>query len=168
MSENFRWLKTFTNCVSQFHLVTKHCLGTAAFTAILFIDQTIEMRDNRLVWRMRSRFSALLSRSISLWIDERPLAVSGLCWWVLDASNLITIVYPVNNMAEVTAGSCQLKARKDALNDLERALQKFPPLLERTFISCESEEKVSDGKTSEFRVMQWNVLADGSYSTVHV
>ena len=57
MSENFRWLKTFTNCVSQFHLVNKHCLGTAAFAAILFIDQTIEMR---LAWRMRSRFSALL------------------------------------------------------------------------------------------------------------
>ena len=71
-------------------------------------------------------------------------------------------------MAAVAAGSCQLKARKEALNDLERALQKFPPLLERTFISCESEEKVSDGKTSEFRVMQWNVLADGSYSKVHV
>ena len=81
---------------------------------------------------------------------------------------MITIVYPVNNMAAVAAGSCQLKARKEALNDLERALQKFPPLLERTFISCESEEKVSGGKTSEFRVMQWNVLADGSYSTVHV
>ena len=81
---------------------------------------------------------------------------------------MITIVYPVNNMATLAAGSCQLKARKEALNDLERALQKFPPLLERTFISCESEEKVSDGKTSEFRVMQWNVLADGSYSTVHV
>ena len=71
-------------------------------------------------------------------------------------------------MAAVAAGSRQLKARKEALNDLERALQKFPPLLERTFISCESEEKVSDGKTSEFRVMQWNVLADGSYRPVHV
>ena len=81
---------------------------------------------------------------------------------------MITIVYLVSIMAAMTAGSCQLKARKEALNDLERALQKFPPLLERTFISCESEEKVSDGKTSEFRVMQWNVLADGSYSKVHV
>jgi len=69
-------------------------------------------------------------------------------------------------MAAKAAGSCQLKARKEALNDLERALQKFPPLLERTFISCESEEKVSDGKTSEFRVMQWNVLADGSYTYI--
>ena len=66
MSENFRWLKKFTNCVSQFHLVNKHCLGTAAFTAILFIDQTIEMRDNRLVWRMRNRFSALLNFADSL------------------------------------------------------------------------------------------------------
>ena len=77
-------------------------------------------------------------------------------------------MYLLKNIAAMAAGSCQLKARKEALNDLERALQKFPPLLERTFISCESEEKVSDGKTSEFRVMQWNVLADGSYSTVHV
>ena len=65
----------------------------------------------------------------------------------------------------MAAGSVHLKARKDALDDLERALKKFPPLLERTFISCESEKKVSDGKTSEFRVMQWNVLADGSYTT---
>ena len=108
------------------------------------------------------------SGSVSLWIDERPLAVSGLCWWVLETSNLITMVYLVSIMAAMTAGSCQLKARKEALNDLERALHKFPPLLERTFISCKSEEKVSGGKTSEFRVMQWNVLADGSYSTVHV
>ena len=81
---------------------------------------------------------------------------------------MITIVYLVSIMAAMTAGSCQLKARKEALNDLERALHKFPPLLERTFISCKSEEKVSDGKTSEFRVMQWNVLADGSYSKVYV
>ena len=73
MSENFCWLKTFTNCVSQFHLVTKHCLGTAAFTAILFIDQTIEMRDNRLVWRMRSRFSALLEK----WLIWAACAESG-------------------------------------------------------------------------------------------
>ena len=61
-----------------------------------------------------------------------------------------------------SAGSGILSARKEALGHLETALKKFPPLLERIFISCENEEKVSDGKTSEFRVMQWNVLADGT------
>ena len=30
--------------------------------------------------------------SVSLGIDERPLAVSGLCWWGLDDSNLIPSV----------------------------------------------------------------------------
>lgn len=56
-----------------------------------------------------------------------------------------------------------LPARKEVLNRLENALKKFPPLLERTLFSCDSEEKVSEGKrkVSEFRVMQWNILADG-------
>lgn len=62
----------------------------------------------------------------------------------------------------MAAGSGVFFARKEALSRLESALEKFPPLLERPFISCESEEKVSGGKTSEFRVMQWNVLADGN------
>ena len=62
-------------------------------------------------------------------------------------------------MAAGTTGV--LFARKEALNRLETALKKFPPLLDRDFISCESEGKVSDEKTSEFRVLQWNVLADG-------
>ena len=56
-----------------------------------------------------------------------------------------------------------LFARKEALSRLETALKKFPPLLDRAFISCEGEDKVTDGKTSEFRVLQWNVLADGMY-----
>ena len=55
-----------------------------------------------------------------------------------------------------------LPARKEALNRLETALEKFPPLLERSFITCGNEDKVADRKTSEFRVMQWNVLADGT------
>ena len=69
-------------------------------------------------------------------------------------------------MAEGSAaGFGTFSARKEALNRLERALEKFPPLLKRTFISCESEEEVSDVRTSEFRVMQWNVLADGKTFT---
>ena len=66
----------------------------------------------------------------------------------------------------MAAGSGVFFARKEALSRLESALEKFPPLLERPFISCESEEKVSGGKTSEFRVMQWNVLADGNSITL--
>lgn len=62
-------------------------------------------------------------------------------------------------MAAGTAGV--LIARKEALNRLETALKKFPPLLDRDFISCESEGKVSDENKSEFRVLQWNILADG-------
>ncbi|XP_068701978.1 nocturnin-like [Montipora foliosa] len=58
-----------------------------------------------------------------------------------------------------------LPARKDALNRLETALRKFPPLLERTFISCGDEEKVLEGNFSEFRVMQWNILADALSSS---
>ena len=63
-------------------------------------------------------------------------------------------------MADGTTGV--LFARKEALSRLETALNRDPPLLDRAFISCESEDKVSDGKTSEFRVLQWNVLADGT------
>ena len=63
-------------------------------------------------------------------------------------------------MAENEGGF--LFARKEALSHLETAVEGFPPLLERTFISCESESKVADGETSEFRVLQWNVLADGT------
>lgn len=62
-------------------------------------------------------------------------------------------------MAAGTTGV--LFARKEALNRLETALKKFPPLLDRDFISCESEGKVSDENKSEFRVLQWNILADG-------
>ena len=62
---------------------------------------------------------------------------------------------------KMAVSSGVLPARKDALNRLETALRKFPPLLERTFISCSDEEKVLEGNFSEFRVMQWNILADG-------
>ena len=62
-------------------------------------------------------------------------------------------------MAAGTTGV--LFARKEALNRLETALKKFPPLLDREFISFENEGKVSDEKKSEFRVLQWNILADG-------
>ena len=55
-----------------------------------------------------------------------------------------------------------LFARKEALSRLETALDMSPSLLDRAFISYESEDKVSDRKTSEFRVLQWNVLADGT------
>ena len=79
---------------------------------------------------------------VSCLVDKRLLTVSG-----------------QNKMAAGTTGV--LFARKEALNRLETALKKFPPLLDRDFISCESEDKVSDEKTSEFRVLQWNVLADG-------
>ena len=58
--------------------------------------------------------------------------------------------------------SGMLLARKEALNRLETALKDFPPLLERSFITCENGDRVSDRKMSEFRVMQWNVLADGT------
>ena len=62
----------------------------------------------------------------------------------------------------MASGSGMLLVRKEALNRLEAALKEFPPLLERSFITCENEDRVSDGKTSEFRVIQWNVLADGT------
>ena len=66
----------------------------------------------------------------------------------------------MNKMAASRGG---LAARKEVLNRLENALKTFPPLLERTLVSCDSEEEVSVGKrkVSEFRVMQWNILADG-------
>lgn len=53
------------------------------------------------------------------------------------------------------------------MNRLENALKTFPPLLERTLVSCDSEEEVSVGKrkVSEFRVMQWNTLADALSSS---
>ena len=62
----------------------------------------------------------------------------------------------------MAAGSRMLLARKEALNRLETALKGFPPLLERSFITCENEDRVSDRKMSKFRVMQWNILADGT------
>lgn len=65
---------------------------------------------------------------------------------------------------KMAAGTGALFARKEALNRLETALKKFPPLLDRDFIICESEGRVSEDKTSEFRVLQWNVLADGRSS----
>ena len=65
-----------------------------------------------------------------------------------------------NKMAAGNSG--MLLARKEALNRLETALKDFPPLLERSFITCENGDRVSDRKMSEFRVMQWNVLADGT------
>ena len=54
-----------------------------------------------------------------------------------------------------------LFARKETMTEITKMIKKFPPLLERTFISCENEGKVRSGETSEFRVLQWNVLADG-------
>ncbi|PFX20057.1 Nocturnin [Stylophora pistillata] len=53
-----------------------------------------------------------------------------------------------------------LFARKETMAEIEKMVEKFPPLLQRTFISTESEGKVANGETSEFRVLQWNVLAD--------
>ena len=49
MSKNFPWLKLFANCVSQFYLANKYCLGTTSKNHLhrhTFHDQTIEMTDN--------------------------------------------------------------------------------------------------------------------------
>ena len=91
---------------------------------------------------LRARCMSVACHCVSWTGERRLLTVSG-----------------QNKMAAGTTGV--LFARKEALNRLETSLKKFPPLLDRDFISCESEGKVSDEKTSEFRVLQWNVLADG-------
>ena len=47
---------------------------------------------------------------------------------------------------------------KEALRKTKQALNQFPPILEREFFQVDH----PTDKTS-FRVMQWNVLADGGY-----
>lgn len=94
-------------------------------------------------------------------ISFRPIIEMNECFREINVS----LVYDdrrcgMNKMAASRGG---LPARKEVLNRLENALKKFPPLLERTLVSCDSDEEVSEGKrkVSEFRVMQWNILADG-------
>ena len=59
-------------------------------------------------------------------------------------------------------------ARKEALDHLELKLNNTASLLSRNFMSCESAGKYSGERTSEFRVMQWNILADGkTYTHAH-
>ena len=52
-----------------------------------------------------------------------------------------------------------LSLRKEAIKSAVLQLKDFPPLLERSFIPTQDAENFSD--KAEFRVMQWNVLADG-------
>lgn len=54
-----------------------------------------------------------------------------------------------------------LNLRKEAVKLASKQLKDFPGLLERSFIPTEDAESCSEG--AEFRVMQWNVLADGEF-----
>lgn len=85
------------------------------------------------------------------------------CFREINVSLVYDMISGVSVMSKMAVSVGTLTARKEALDRLENALKKFPPLLERTFISCDSEEEVSERKrkVSEFRVMQWNILADG-------
>ena len=68
-------------------------------------------------------------------------------------------------MAALALQGSTMLARKAALERAKSALMGFPPLLERSFNRCESlQGELKDRKASEFRVMQWNVLADGEWS----
>lgn len=58
-----------------------------------------------------------------------------------------------------------LTLRKEAIKSAVLQLKDFPCLLERSFIPTGDAENCSE--KSEFRVMQWNVLADGK-STLYL
>lgn len=52
-----------------------------------------------------------------------------------------------------------MSLRKEAVKLAGLQLKDFPGLLERSFIPTEDAESCSE--RPEFRIMQWNVLADG-------
>lgn len=62
-------------------------------------------------------------------------------------------------MADADEGSAMLQLRKDAIKSAELEVKNFPGLLERSFIL--TKYAGNSHESSEFRVMQWNVLADG-------
>lgn len=64
------------------------------------------------------------------------------------------------------SSSIMLQLRKEAIKSAELEVKNFPGLLERPFILTKYAEDTQE--SSEFRVMQWNVLADGMYSKVQV
>lgn len=55
-----------------------------------------------------------------------------------------------------------LARRKDAIKSAILELKEFPSLLERSFIPTGDADNCSEN--AEFRVMQWNALADGESS----